>query len=65
MTVTDYANAFETSEHEVFCRAWRHWYGRDDETSGVERDFGRYLALPEQLPCYVRSFLAHYYVLAA
>ena len=65
MTVTDCANALEVSEYEVFCRAYLRWYGNAVDEFVVERDFGRYLHLAQELPVYVRSFLSRTYVLAA
>ncbi|MDH3714689.1 MAG: hypothetical protein OET44_12675 [Gammaproteobacteria bacterium] len=65
MTVTDCANALETSEYEIFCRAYTSWYGRVLDRKTVERDFGRYLIYAKELPCYVRAFLSRTNVLAA
>ena len=53
MTVTDCANNLETSEFEIFCRAYTSWYGCILDRKMVERDFGRYLMYTRELPCYV------------
>ncbi len=65
MTVTDCANTLETSEYDVFCRAYTSWYGQSLDRVIVEQDFGRYLMNFQQLPCYVRAFLTRTCVLAA
>ena len=65
MSVTDCANTLETSEYEVFCRAYTRWYGRALDDTTVERDFGRYLMNVQELPCYVRAYLMRTSVLAA
>lgn len=65
MTVTDCANDLETSEFEIFCRAYTSWYGRALDRKTVERDFGRYLLCGPELPCYVGAFLMRTNVLAA
>lgn len=65
MTVTDFANTLETSEYEIFCRAYTSWYGRALDSMTVERDFGRYLTYAHELPCYVRAFLMRTNVLVA
>ena len=65
MTVTDFANTLETSEYDIFCRAYRSWYGCALDVAAVERDFGRYLMDTHELPCYVRAFLGRTNVLAA
>jgi hypothetical protein len=65
VTVTDCANVLETSEYEIFCRAYTSWYGRALDRNTVEQDFGLYLMYAKELPCYVRAFVNRTNVLAA
>ena len=65
VTVTDFANTLETSEFDIFCRAYTSWYGCALDRITVERDFGRYLMNVQEMPCYVRAFLTRTNVLAA
>lgn len=54
-TCVDLANELEISEHEVFLRAYRWYYGRSPIT--IRRDFKRYiLSGCEEVPHYVRQF---------
>ena len=53
------ANDLEISEHEVFVRAYRWYYGHSPIT--VRKEFKRYLLSGcEEIPHYVRQFTRHW-----
>jgi len=52
--VVDFANRLEVSEHDVFDRAYRHYYGVDHAC--IKDDFRAYLR-DETVPIYVTGYL--------
>ena len=58
-TCVDLANELEISEHEVFIRAYRWYYGRSPIS--IRKEFKRYiLSGCADVPHYVRQFTRHW-----
>ena len=58
-TCVDLANELEISEHEVFIRAYRWYYGRSPIT--IRKEFKRYiLSGCVEIPHYVRQFTRYW-----
>lgn len=59
MTITDYANEREVSEHDALKEAFVWFHGREPEHHEFSRIFQRYLASNLE-PGFVGLFLRHY-----
>ena len=53
----DIARLFETSEFEIFRKAYLAWYGHSPAENHLERDFGRFLRSPHRPPIYLQNYL--------
>ena len=53
--ITDAANILETSEYEIFRRAYRHWYGSDPSEELLDTLFGAYLR-HQTYPAWARHY---------
>ena len=49
------ANELEMSEFDIFRRAYNDWYGREVETSSLEKDFAQYMYFGST-PLWVRHY---------